>query len=449
MESIASDAALKATDAQPATTQSQQLATVLPDTHRRVCVVGLGYIGLPTASMLAGRGCQVHGVDICSEIVEVINSGRIHIREPDLDIAVKSAVDLGRLQASVTPAPAEVFILAVPTPFKDGNEPDLSYVEAASRSIAPMVKRNDLVILESTSPVGTTEKVAAWLAEERPDLATADKHQTNPLDGVHVAHCPERVLPGQVMRELVENDRTVGGIDSASTQAAADFYRTFVKGEVLETDARTAEMSKLAENSFRDINIAYANELSMICDKLGIDVWKLIDLANHHPRVNILQPGAGVGGHCIAVDPWFIVSQAPEQARLIRTAREVNNEKPRWVINQVKQAVADHLIANPDKVVRDVTIAGYGLAFKPNIDDLRESPALRIAERLADLHPGTTLVVEPHIESLPARCKGRLSLVDLQEAHQRADIAVLLVDHDVFKSARPHNMAIVDTRGIW
>lgn len=397
----------------------------LPD--KSICVVGLGYIGLPTASLLASRGYKVQGVDVCPEVVEIINAGDIHIREPELDVVVRSAVESKRLKADLEPASADVFILAVPTPFKGDHEPDLSYVEAATRNIAPVVKQGDLVILESTSPVGTTEKVAEWLAEERPDLLDGESGcGANPCPGLLIAHCPERVLPGHIMRELVENDRIVGGVNEASTRAAVNFYKTFVSGEVLETDARTAEMSKLAENTFRDINIAYANELSIICDKLGMDVWDLIRLANHHPRVNILQPGSGVGGHCIAVDPWFIVSQTPEDSRLIRTAREVNDYKPAFVFNQIR-----------DKLDGRQIVACLGLAFKPNVDDLRESPALQIAGMLADDPSLQVLVVEPHITQVPSclAAHENVTLISLQDALEQADVVAVLVRHSEFHEA--------------
>lgn len=400
---------------------------------KAICVVGLGYIGLPAASLLANRGFQVHGVDINEETVRTINAGGIHIQEPELDVMVSSAVHSGNLTAAIAPAPAEVFILAVPTPFTAGCQPDLSYVEAASRSIAPVLKQGDLVILESTSPVGTTEKVARWLAEERPDLARGkSQNGRNGCPGIHVAHCPERVLPGQIMKELVENDRVVGGIDDASTEAAIEFYRNFVTGEILATDSRTAEMCKLAENTFRDINIAYANELSIICDKLEMDVWELIRLANHHPRVNILQPGAGVGGHCIAVDPWFIVAQAPEQARLIRTAREVNDYKPEYVVEQIKRRLNGRR-----------TVACLGLAFKPDIDDLRESPALKIVEMLAEDDTLQVLAVEPHIDQLPDSLikSGNVSLVSLEFALLKADTVAALVKHRKIKHQLEHDWA--------
>lgn len=413
---------------------------------RTISVVGLGYIGLPTAAVFAARGVEVIGVDVNAGVVETINSGRIHIVEPDLDTAVQDAVAAGRLRATTTPEPAEAFLIAVPTPFKgDDHEPDLKYIESACRAIAPVLKSGDLVVLESTSPVGATEQMAEWLGAARPDLTFPATH--GDASDIRVAHCPERVLPGKVMQELISNDRLIGGLTPLCSAAAVRLYQTFVKGDCIVTDARTAEMAKLTENSFRDVNIAFANELSLICDQLGINVWELIRLANHHPRVNILQPGPGVGGHCIAVDPWFIVSAAPEQARLIRTAREVNDGKPAWVIDKVNAAVGDWLMRHPGKSAAEVTIACYGLTFKPDIDDLRESPALGIARQLADRHPGPLLLVEPNIESLPAGL-GAGELVDTTRAAE-ADVQVLLVDHQHFRALSPRSGSVIDTRGIW
>ena len=382
--------------------------------RRDVCVVGLGYIGLPTASLLATRGHRVVGVDVKPEVVDIINSGDIHIVEPELDVLVRSAVNSGNLVASVEPRPAEIFIIAVPTPFREEHQPDVRYVEAATRAIAPVVKQDDLVILESTSPVGTTERVAAILAKERPDLVKESRLQ------VFVAHCPERVLPGRILQELVDNDRIVGGVDRWSTEKAAEFYSTFVRGEVIATDCRTAEMCKLSENSFRDVNIAFANELSIICHRLGINVWELIRLANRHPRVNILSPGPGVGGHCLAVDPWFIVASAPEESRLIRTAREVNDSKVAWVVSRVQEKAARF---------RDPVIACLGLAYKADIDDLRESPSLEVAHALqAAFPPGRVLAVEPNVKSLEG-----MNLVSLEHALTTADILVVMVAHRSFR----------------
>lgn len=414
-----------------------------------ISVIGLGYIGLPTAAVFASRKKQVIGVDVNQNAVDTINRGEIHIVEPDLDMVVNAAVTEGYLRATTKPEPADAFLVAVPTPFKGDHEPDLGYIESASKAIAPVLKKGDLVILESTSPVGATEQMAAWLAEARPDLSFPQTHGED--SDIRVAHCPERVLPGHVLRELVQNDRVIGGMTPKCSAAAGSLYKLFVQGECVVTNARTAEMCKLTENSFRDVNIAFANELSIICDKLDINVWELIRLANRHPRVNILQPGPGVGGHCIAVDPWFIVSKTPEEARLIRTAREVNDSKPEWVINKVKQAVAEYLMENPDKTAKDVTIACFGLAFKPDIDDLRESPALAITEQIAATHPGPVLTVEPNIKKLPSRLERNLTLATLKSANSKADIKVLLVDHEIFRTeciGWLPNSCTVDTRGI-
>ncbi len=402
-----------------------------------ISVIGLGYIGLPTAAVIASRRKNVIGVDVNQHAVDTINNGDIHIVEPELDIVVHAAVKEGYLRAATSPEPADAFLIAVPTPFKaeNGNHhvPDLTYIKAASQSLAPVLKAGDLVILESTSPVGATEQMEAWLAEARPDLTFPQTHGEE--SDIRIAHCPERVLPGHVVRELVENDRVIGGMTARCSAAATALYQIFVEGECITTTARTAEMAKLTENSFRDVNIAFANELSIICDKLDISVWELIRLANRHPRVNILQPGPGVGGHCIAVDPWFIVSETPDEARLIRTAREVNDGKPQWVIDKVNEAVGKFLSANPDKTARDVTIACFGLAFKPDIDDLRESPALKIAQSVVMNHPGEVVVVEPNIQELPIEKLSGAMLLDQQEAFVRSDVVVLLVNHKAFKEA--------------
>ncbi|MEG0858006.1 MAG: UDP-N-acetyl-D-mannosamine dehydrogenase [Pseudomonas sp.] len=413
----------------------------------KISVIGLGYIGLPTAAVFAARKKQVVGIDVNQKAVDTINRGEIHIVEPELDMVVHAAVTEGYLRASTVPEQADAFLIAVPTPFKNNHEPDLSYIESASKAIAPVLKSGDLVILESTSPVGATEQMAAWLAEARPDLSFPATH--GEASDIRIAHCPERVLPGHVLRELVENDRIIGGLTAKCSAAAVRLYRTFVEGECIVTNARTAEMCKLTENSFRDVNIAFANELSIICDKLQIDVWELIRLANHHPRVNILQPGPGVGGHCIAVDPWFIVSQTPELARLIRTAREVNDSKPQWVIDQVKLALADFLLKHPGTSADQVKVACYGLAFKADIDDLRESPAMSIAERLGAELGCTLQLVEPNIEALPARL-AQHQHVDFAFAQDSADIHLLLVKHREFKeSFAVRNSAIViDAAGV-
>lgn len=395
---------------------------------KHICVIGLGYIGLPTAATFAAHGVKVTGVDVNSRAVDMINQGKVHIVEPDLDALVRDVVARKKLSAQLTPIEADAYIVAVPTPFKENYEPDLKYIEAAAKAIAPHLSQGNLVILESTSPVGATEQMAAWLSEARPDLTFPQ--QAGEQADILVAHCPERVLPGKVLQELISNDRIVGGMTPRCSQASIDLYKVFVKGDCIETNARTAEMCKLTENSFRDVNIAFANELSIICDKLDINVWELIKLANRHPRVNILQPGPGVGGHCIAVDPWFIVSRTPEQARLIRTAREVNDSKPEWVIDQVKIKITEFLQANPEKTIKDVTVACYGLAFKPDIDDLRESPALEITKKLAE--QGLNIfAVEPNISELPQKLEGLVKLVNLDDSYS-ADIKVVLVGHRQF-----------------
>lgn len=382
--------------------------------NKTVCVVGLGYIGLPTAALLASNGYSVLGTDLNQHAVETINQGNIHIVEPDLDAFVRSAVTAGRLKAFTTPQRGDIYMICVPTPFHEGEgipQPNLDYVLSATRSIAGFVKPGDMVILESTSPVGTTEMMAKVLGDAGVDVSK-----------VHMAYCPERVLPGKIMTELVENDRVVGGLTPEATQLVCDFYRTFVRGGVLATDAKTAEMCKLTENSFRDVNIAFANELSLLCAKEGINVWNLIQLANRHPRVNILQPGAGVGGHCIAVDPWFIVARDPGNSQLIRTAREVNNHKTVWAIDQIKIAVADASA----RTGRKPKVACLGLAFKPDIDDLRESPALHIAAALKS-QGYDVFAVEPNIKS-----HEQFELASLEEALESADVFAVLVKHRQF-----------------
>ena len=393
-------------------------------------MIGLGYIGLPTATLFASRKKTVIGVDVSEHAVNTINSGKIHIVEPELDMLVHAAVTEGYLRATLTPEPAEAFLIAVPTPFKDSYKPDLSYIEAASQVIAPVLAKGNLVILESTSPVGTTEQMAAWLAKARPDLSFPQ--QAGEEADIQVAYCPERVLPGKVVHELVANDRVIGGMTRKASELAVALYKTFVEGECIVTDARTAEMCKLTENSFRDVNIAFANELSIISDKLDINVWELIALANRHPRVNILQPGAGVGGHCIAVDPWFIVDTAPDEARLIRTARMVNDYKPEWVLEKVKAGITDALAKKPGSTMADIKVACLGLAFKPDIDDLRESPAVAITLKIADLGC-QVLAVEPNIEHLPQKLEqANLSLSSLANAIKEADVICVLVKHRSF-----------------
>ncbi len=406
-----------------------------------ISVIGLGYIGLPTAAIIASRGINVIGVDVSQSAVDTINKGEVHIVEPDLDIVVRSVVQTGMLKAVTTPEPADAFMIAVPTPFKGDHQPDLSYIEAAAKAIASVLEKGNLVVLESTSPVGTTEKLAGWLADARPDL-------TFPLNGaastdVNVAYCPERVLPGYVLQELVSNDRVVGGLSSECAQKAVLLYEIFVKGECLISNARTAEMAKLTENSFRDVNIAFANELSLICDTVQINVWELIKLANRHPRVNILKPGPGVGGHCIAVDPWFIVSSDPENAKIIKTAREVNDGKPHYVVDKVVKA-ADRF--------KEPVIACLGLSFKANIDDMRESPAVQIVEALVEVEAGHLLVVEPNVKKLPDSLEGKANKTNLTAALLQADIVLLLVDHKEFRkiqAERLHGCVIIDTRGVW
>ncbi|TDS67523.1 UDP-N-acetyl-D-mannosaminuronic acid dehydrogenase [Pantoea sp. PNA 14-12] len=413
-----------------------------------ISVIGLGYIGLPTAAVFASKGKKVVGVDINARAVDTINRGAIHIVEPDLEQVVQAAVARGDLRATTQPEAADAFLIAVPTPFQADRQPDLRFVQAAAISIAPVLKKGDLVILESTSPVGSTEQMAEWLAAARPDLRFP---QQGDEPDVFIAYCPERVLPGQIMVELIKNDRVIGGMTPACSARASALYRIFLQGECVETHARTAEMCKLTENSFRDVNIAFANELSLICAEQQINVWELIALANRHPRVNILQPGPGVGGHCIAVDPWFIVAQNPDLARLIRTAREVNDAKPHWVLEQVKKALAECL-TQTDKRASDLTIACFGLAFKPNIDDLRESPAMEVAHLIADWHQGRTWVTEPHIEQIPERLEAQATLVSTEQALQQADILVMLVDHQAFRAidaAHVTQQWVVDTKGVW
>jgi len=381
---------------------------------QKVCVIGLGYIGLPTAALLATHGYDVVGVDLNVHAVDTINRGQIHIVEPDLDAFVRAAVFAGKLKAYTTPQVGEIYMICVPTPFHEGQEipqPNIDYVMKAAKSIASLLKQGDLVILESTSPVGTTQLIADALLKAGVNV-----------EGIHLAYCPERVLPGKIMTELVANDRVVGGLTTAATIAVACFYKTFVRGAVLETDAKTAEMCKLTENSFRDVNIAFANELSIICANQGIDVWKLIALANRHPRVNILQPGSGVGGHCIAVDPWFIISRDPENSHLMRTARQVNNHKTEWVIEQIQAAalVAEKRLGHKPKV------ACLGLAFKPDIDDLRESPAVQIVSTLKD-QGYDVAAIEPNIET-----HDQFALTELEALFKQADVIAVLVRHRQF-----------------
>ncbi|MGU3575943.1 UDP-N-acetyl-D-mannosamine dehydrogenase [Brucellaceae bacterium C25G] len=419
----------------------------------KISVVGLGYIGLPTAAVFASKKMPVIGIDVNAQVIDTINRGAIHIVEPDLDTVVKSVVSEGYLKASINAEPADAFLIAVPTPFKSTNdgsnehEPDLSYIQSASALISSVLKKGDLVILESTSPVGATEQMAEWLATLRPDLTFPQTHGEE--SDIRIAHCPERVLPGHVLRELVQNDRVIGGMTPRCSARAVELYKIVVEGECVITNTRTAEMAKLTENSFRDVNIAFANELSVICEELNINVWELIQLANRHPRVNILQPGPGVGGHCIAVDPWFIVSKTPDKARLIHTARLVNDDKPIHVINNIKNAVARTKALKSDGRVK---VACFGLSFKPNIDDIRESPALSIVKKLSADLKEDMMVVEPYLDELPDILKGEVRKVSLEEAYADADILVMLVDHDEFRQAEKPDSSrhfLIDARGVW
>lgn len=407
-----------------------------------VSVIGLGYIGLPTAALLASRGVKVHGVDTQKSVVDTISQGEIHIAEPDLDGLVQKVVSSGKLNTSLKVRAADAFIIAVPTPLTADMKPDISYVEEATRSIAPVLKKGDLVIIESTIPVGTTEKISALLAELRSDLSfpQSDSAQTD----VNIAYCPERVLPGQILTELIQNDRCIGGLTSACARRASTLYACFVRGQCLETGARTAELVKLTENAFRDVNIAFANEMSMICDELKVDVWEMIALANLHPRVNILRPGPGVGGHCISVDPWFIVNSAPQQARLIKTARKINHTKPDYVLHRIEEAI---------RVDEKFSVACLGLSFKPNVDDLRNSPALDIVRNLAEKYGERIIAVEPFINEPPNCLKMTgARFMDALSAIDQSEIVVLLVDHRQFgiiDASQLKSKTIIDTRGLW
>ena len=414
----------------------------------KISVFGLGYIGLPTAAMFASYKIEVVGVDINKTTVETINRGDIHIVEPDLDIAVHAAVTEGLLRATTTPETAQAFLIAVPTPFLGENhDPDLSFIKNAALAIASVLEKGNLVILESTSPVGATEQMADWLAEARPDLSFPQSHGES--SDIRIAHCPERVLPGKVIRELVSNDRVIGGMTQRCSDMATRLYKTFVTGEcVTASNTRVAEMAKLTENSFRDVNLAFANELSVICDRQEIDVWELISLANRHPRVNILQPGPGVGGHCIAVDPWFVVSSSPDEAKLIRTAREVNDEKPDWVLDRIEQAIKNFLDAHPTRNASDVRVACYGLTFKADIDDLRESPSLRIVEKLVAQNRYQILVTEPHLLEPPQHLQG-IRFVSHEDALSGADIHVMLVAHSAFAVGQPASGTVLNFAAAW
>ena len=414
-----------------------------------ISVIGLGYIGLPTAAILASSKVSVIGVDVNEKVVDTINKGEIHIIEPELDALVNSAVQNGNLRATTQPEKSDVFMLAVPTPFRANHKPDLSYIELACRAIAPVIENGNLVILESTSPVGTTEKMIDWLSADRPDLSFPEFGSDKFSADISIAHCPERVLPGNVVRELRENDRIIGGITTHCAERASNLYKLFVDAECLITDCRTAELSKLVENSFRDVNIAFANEISLICDKLDINVWELIKLANHHPRVNILKPGPGVGGHCIAVDPWFIVDSAKDETKLIRTARLINDSKPSFILEKINQAILEIGLK-----ISEISITCLGLSFKPNIDDFRQSPALEIAKKISMMDFKKLYLVEPNISIMPNYFDHHddIELVDLEFAVNSSDIVVLLVDHNEFYQINLDLLSdkyVIDTRGIW
>jgi UDP-N-acetyl-D-mannosaminuronic acid dehydrogenase len=415
---------------------------MLVDKKPDVCVLGLGYIGLPTAAVIARSGCRVVGVDVNQNVVDTINRGEIHIEEVDLDGLVQGVVARKMLRASLSVEPSDVFVIAVPTPFDDTHAPDISYVLDAATNIASVLKTGDTIILESTSPVGTTDKVRDMIAKLRPDLKVPGVAKDTP--DISIAYCPERVLPGRILEELTNNDRCIGGITPRCARKALTFYKRFVRGECITTDARSAEMTKLVENAFRDVNIAFANELSIIADHMGLDVWEVIRLANRHPRVNILHPGPGVGGHCIAVDPWFIVHSAPDQSPLIRTARNVNDGKVDHVIARATEMIA----ANPS-----LKVGCMGLAFKANIDDFRESPALKVAEQLAHNFGAQISIIEPYASALPKEFNGTgARLIDIDTALLECDILVTLVDHDAFKAiplAERADKIVYDVRGIW
>jgi UDP-N-acetyl-D-mannosaminuronic acid dehydrogenase len=414
-----------------------------------ISIIGLGYIGLPTAAIIAKQGIKVVGVDVNPQTVKTINKGQIHIVEPGLEAIVKNVVDSKLLTATLTPQAADAFLIAVPTPFKEGHEPDLDYIEAAAKAIAPVLNKGNLVILESTSPVGSTENLSQWLAKARPDLTFPHNHGEQ--SDIRVAYCPERVLPGRVIEELVSNDRVIGGLTDKCSSLAASLYKTFVSAECILTNARTAEMCKLTENSFRDVNIAFANELSILCNSLNIDVWELISLANRHPRVNILKPGPGVGGHCIAVDPWFIISANPENAKLIHAARLINDGKPDWVIQQIMDAVEAYTKKHPETRKNEIVIGCYGLAFKPDIDDLRESPAVEIVHRICEVHEGKVIVVEPHISTVPSILIDSVQLGTAADVFSQAHIIVYLVAHSSFRAQLFKSYTekiIIDTCGL-
>ena len=407
---------------------------------RSAAVIGLGYVGLPTAAVFADAGLDIIGVDVNPDAVASINSGRPHIVEPNLEALLRRVVEAGKLRAVTEPEPADVYVLAVPTPFKEGKKPDLKYIEAAAHALAPHLAKGALVILESTSPVGATEQLAAWLSADRPDLSFPQ--DAGDLADVQVAHCPERVLPGKVLHEVVHNSRVIGGMTRHCAARAVAFYRHAVQGECHVTDARTAELAKLTENAFRDVNIAFANELSVICHDLGIDPWELIEMANKHPRVNILNPGPGVGGHCIAVDPWFIVDSAPDKAQLIHRARDVNDGKPSWVVDRIAEKAARF---------KEPVIACLGLAYKPDVDDLRESPSIDVVREAVARNVGEVLAVEPYVSELPPELAGARH-ADFEDAIRRADIVVVLTGHSAFRNVRISDLdgkALIDTCGLF
>ncbi len=410
---------------------------------KTVCIVGLGYIGLPTAATLASRGVEVIGVDINPRVVEAVNAGQPLFSEPDLDMLLRAATTLRKLRATLQPEPADAFLITVPTPFHEDRSPNLDYIDLAADAIAPVLVSGNVVILESTSPVGTTERLAVRLACLRPDLRFPPSRHSEPLD-VHVAHCPERVLPGRMVRELIENDRIIGGITEACAEHAEAVYRVFLQGKLFCTDAATAELVKLVENAFRDVNIAFANELSLICDQLGLNVWHVIELANRHPRVSILQPGPGVGGHCIAVDPWFIISSAPERTRLIRAAREVNDSKPKFVVSQIRERA--------ERFKRPV-VACLGLTYKPDVDDMRESPAIAIVSQLARCGEERILVADPNLTGLPPELAALSNVLfcETMEAVRQADIVAVLVAHTPFRKVPREELmrrVVIDATGL-
>lgn len=415
----------------------------------RICVLGLGYIGLPMASLLAAKGFKVHGVDVNLKVVETINQGYSHINEPGLNDLVRSAVQSRNLVASSRPEPADIFIIAVPSLIMKDHLPDTSHIKAVTYAIAPHLTPGNVIILESTIPVGTTEKVAGWINKLRPDLVipSLKTHVPTIIDEAQIflAHCPERVLPGHIFQELVANDRIIGGMDEPSALKVQMFYKKFVRGGISLTDVRTAELTKLVENSFRDVNIAFANELSRICEKIGVNVWEVVELANRHPRVSILQPGPGVGGHCITRDPWFIVNSAPDEARLICTARMINDNIPDYIVNRIKELAARF---------KHPVITCLGLSYKADSGELRESPAVKIVQQLGKSNTGQILAVEPHIKTLPdelIKCSN-IKLVDLTTGMEQADLVVLLVSHRAFMNIDLEmygKKAALDTRGMW